>query len=92
MQDTVGNPLGGPPIEGDVAPQDRERAHLEHMRIVEDAAKDAASDAPLSDADIISQATARHLEEVVKPSLLPIPNSVNPNAPTGVPDVDEDEA
>ena len=80
-------PEASPPA-GDISGEDRQRAHFAHARIVEDAAKAHAPGQ--SDADLIAQATDRHHEEVVKPSLLPTPNSVDASAPAAVPD-DEDE-
>lgn len=76
-----------PPTDG-VSTEDRERAHLEHARIVDGAAKAHAPE-PI-DAEVIAEATGRRFEEVVKPSLLPKPNSTDPDAPLGVPDDEED--
>ena len=80
-------PEGSPSTDG-VSTEDRERAHLEHSRIVEGAAKANAPER--TDAEVIAQATDRHHEAVVKPSLLPKPNSTDPDAPLGVPDDEED--
>ena len=88
MDDDKEQGLEGSPSMDGFSTEDRDRAHLEHTTVVDGAAKAHAPD--ISDAEVIAQATDRHLEAVVKPSLLPKPNSTDPDAPLGVRDDEED--